>query len=92
MSMDKKIKNVTDQPVPTSRGVSAGSSNRASILDPADTPRGVGAQSRPEQLLKNNGLRFVLIKKPGDCYLDDQVTEDCLSNTLIAAAEGDTNE
>lgn len=38
---------------------------------------------------KNNCLRFVVIKKLGDCYLDDKITEDCLHNTLITAVEGE---
>lgn len=42
-----------------------------------------------DKKVKNNSLRFVVIKKPGDCYLDDKVTEDCLNNTLITAVEGE---
>ncbi|MDR3443168.1 MAG: 3-dehydroquinate synthase [Legionella sp.] len=42
-----------------------------------------------DKKIKNNCLRFVLIKKPGECYLEDQITEDCLYNTLIAAVEGE---
>ncbi len=38
-----------------------------------------------DKKIKNKKLRFVLIKKPGHCYLEDQVTEDDLSNTLITA-------
>ncbi len=42
-----------------------------------------------DKKIKNNNLRFVVIKKPGECYLDDKVTEDCLHNTLITAVEGE---
>ena len=42
-----------------------------------------------DKKIKNNCLRFVVIKKPGDCYLDDKITEDCLHNTLITAVEGE---
>ena len=40
-----------------------------------------------DKKIKNNRLRFVLIKKPGECYLEDQVTEDCLYQTLREAVE-----
>lgn len=42
-----------------------------------------------DKKIKNNSLRFVVIQKPGACYLDDKITEDCLHNTLITAVEGD---
>lgn len=42
-----------------------------------------------DKKIKNNCLRFVLIKKPGACYLDDKVTEHDLYNTLITAVEGE---
>lgn len=42
-----------------------------------------------DKKIKNNCLRFVLIKKPGDCYLEDQITEDSVFNALIAAVEGE---
>ncbi|MCL9684430.1 3-dehydroquinate synthase [Legionella maioricensis] len=42
-----------------------------------------------DKKIKNNCLRFVVIRKPGDCYLDDKITEDCLRNTLITAVEGE---
>lgn len=42
-----------------------------------------------DKKIKNNCLRFVVIKKPGVCYLDDSVTEDCLHSTLINAVEGE---
>lgn len=41
-----------------------------------------------DKKIKNNCLRFVVIRKPGDCYLEGKVTEDCLHNTLITAVEG----
>ena len=42
-----------------------------------------------DKKIKNNCLRFVVIKKPGDCYLDDKISEDCLHNTLITVVEGE---
>lgn len=42
-----------------------------------------------DKKIKKNCMRFVVIKKPGDCYLDDKITEDCLHNTLITAVEGE---
>ena len=42
-----------------------------------------------DKKIKNNCLRFVVIQKPGNCYLSDKVTEDCLNNTLITAVEGE---
>lgn len=42
-----------------------------------------------DKKVKNNCLRFVLIKSPGSCYLESQITEDCLYSTLIAAVEGE---
>jgi len=42
-----------------------------------------------DKKIKNNCLRFVVMKKPGACYLDDTITEDCLHNTLITAVGGE---
>lgn len=42
-----------------------------------------------DKKIKDRRLRFVLINKPGDCYLDDSVSEDCLHNALITAVEGE---
>lgn len=42
-----------------------------------------------DKKIKNNCLRFVVIRKPGDCYLNDKIAEDCLYNTLITAVEGE---
>lgn len=42
-----------------------------------------------DKKIKNKCLRFVLIKKPGHCYLDDQITEDYLRDALVTAVEGD---
>lgn len=42
-----------------------------------------------DKKIKNNCLRFVLIKNPGDCYLDDEISENSLYKTLIAAVEGE---
>lgn len=44
---------------------------------------------RLDKKIKNNCLRFVVIHKPGDCYLDDKISEDCLRSALIAAVEGE---
>lgn len=41
-----------------------------------------------DKKVKNKTLRFVLIKKVGDCYLEDEVTEDCLDKTLNSVVEG----
>lgn len=42
-----------------------------------------------DKKIKNNCLRFVVIKEPGYCYLDDKVTANCLHNTLMNAVEGE---
>lgn len=42
-----------------------------------------------DKKVKNNRLRFVVIRQPGDCYLDDQITQECLHQTLISAVEGE---
>lgn len=42
-----------------------------------------------DKKIKNNCLRFVLIKKPGHCYLENQITENHLRNTLMTAVEGE---
>ncbi|CAM2995996.1 3-dehydroquinate synthase [Legionella worsleiensis] len=44
---------------------------------------------RLDKKIKNNCLRFVVIKKPGECFLDDQVSTHCLHNTLITAVKGE---
>jgi 3-dehydroquinate synthase len=44
-----------------------------------------------DKKIKNKRLRFVVLKKPGECYLDDGVTEECLHNTLSAAVEGENS-
>jgi 3-dehydroquinate synthase len=44
---------------------------------------------RLDKKIKNNCLRFVLIKMPGDCYLESGVTENCLYNALVAAVRGE---
>lgn len=41
-----------------------------------------------DKKVKNNGLRFVLIRDLGDCYLEHQVTEDNLYDTLCASVSG----
>ncbi|MDP3267724.1 MAG: 3-dehydroquinate synthase [Legionella sp.] len=42
-----------------------------------------------DKKIKNNCLRFVVIRTPGDCYLDSKVTEDCLFQALNKAVEGE---
>ena len=42
-----------------------------------------------DKKIKDNCLRFVVIKKPGNCYLEDKVTEHILHNTLISVVEGE---
>lgn len=42
-----------------------------------------------DKKIKNNSLRFVLIRSMGDCYLDDKVTETELQATLQASIEGE---
>ena len=42
-----------------------------------------------DKKIKNNKLRFVLIRAPGDCYLESKVTADCLHQVLLSAVEGD---
>jgi 3-dehydroquinate synthase len=42
-----------------------------------------------DKKIKNKCLRFVVIQKPSDCYLEDKVTEDCLYNTLITVVGGE---
>ena len=38
-----------------------------------------------DKKIKNNTLRFVLMKRLGDCYLDDEVTDDQLRRVLSSA-------
>ncbi len=42
-----------------------------------------------DKKIKNNRLRFVVIKQPGECELNDHITEECLHDTLIAAVKGE---
>lgn len=61
---------------------------------PHKIPRSINLEKLRELMgldkkIKNNRLRFVLIKAPGDCYLEDQITEESLYNTLVAAVEGE---
>jgi len=43
-----------------------------------------------DKKVKNKKIRFVLIRAPGDCYLDDKVTDDSLRYALTHAVEGDS--
>ncbi|KTD38090.1 3-dehydroquinate synthase [Legionella oakridgensis] len=42
-----------------------------------------------DKKISNKRLRFVLMRAPGNCYLDDKVTDDCLRHALISAVEGE---
>lgn len=44
---------------------------------------------RLDKKVKNNRLHFVLIKNPGNCYLEARITEDSLYNALVAAVRGE---
>ncbi|KTD06174.1 3-dehydroquinate synthase [Legionella gratiana] len=44
---------------------------------------------RLDKKVKNNRLRFVLIKNPGNCYLEARITEDSLYHVLVAAVRGE---
>ncbi len=46
---------------------------------------------RLDKKIKNNCLRFVLMKTPGDCYLEEKVTTDSLYRVLCQA-QGDSSE
>lgn len=68
------------------------------LLVHADLPRRIPVDVDLKQLhsllfkdkkIKNNKLRFVLIKNMGDCYLEEQVDETCLSKVLKRAVEGE---
>ena len=41
-----------------------------------------------DKKIKNGCLRFVVIRSPGDCYLDDQITEHYVQRALVASVEG----
>jgi len=42
-----------------------------------------------DKKIQNNTLRFVLIRAPGDCYLDNAVADDSLRDVLNDAVGGD---
>jgi 3-dehydroquinate synthase len=42
-----------------------------------------------DKKIKNKILRFVLMRAPGDCYLETGVTEKILRHALIKAVQGD---
>lgn len=44
---------------------------------------------RLDKKIKEDCLRFVVIKTPGDCCIYDEVTETCLVDTLTTVAEGE---
>lgn len=44
-----------------------------------------------DKKIKNNQLRFVLMRAFGDCYLDSTVTEKCLSQVLLRAVDHQLN-
>lgn len=47
---------------------------------------------RLDKKIKKNQLPFVLIKKPGVCYLETDVNKDCLYAALGRAVQGESNE
>lgn len=68
------------------------------LLQGANLPRripsdfdlnGLQALMLNDKKIQNNVLRFVLMRAPGDCYLETQVTKECLYKVLINAVEGD---
>lgn len=44
---------------------------------------------RLDKKIKEDNIRFIVIKEPGDCYLEHQVTQDRLRNSLENAVEGE---
>ena len=44
-----------------------------------------------DKKVKDNRLRFVLMRQPGDCYLDDAVSNDIVRQTLVQAVEEENN-
>jgi 3-dehydroquinate synthase len=42
-----------------------------------------------DKKIKNGCLRFVVIRSPGDCYLDGTVTEQHVRKALVASVEGE---
>jgi 3-dehydroquinate synthase len=44
---------------------------------------------RLDKKVQKNRLRFVLIKNPGNCYLEASITEDSLYHALVAAVGGE---
>ncbi len=42
-----------------------------------------------DKKITNKTLRFVLMRAPGDCYLESGVSADCLRHVLMNAVEGD---
>lgn len=44
-----------------------------------------------DKKIKNKTLRFVLIRAPGDCYLEEGITEASVREMLLCAVERETN-
>ncbi|KTD16417.1 3-dehydroquinate synthase [Legionella jordanis] len=42
-----------------------------------------------DKKIKNKKLRFILMKAPGDCYIEEKVEDDLVFSVLQAAVEGD---
>ncbi|ASQ45469.1 3-dehydroquinate synthase [Legionella clemsonensis] len=42
-----------------------------------------------DKKIKNKHLRFILMRAPGNCYIEDEVSEDLLRSILQAAVDGD---
>ena len=70
------------------------------LLEAAHLPRRIPASIDLSKLqalmgndkkIKNNQLRFVLMRAFGDCYLDSTITEQCLSQVLLRAVDHGLN-
>jgi 3-dehydroquinate synthase len=55
------------------------------LVDLADLTYLMGLDKK----IKNGCLRFVVMRKPGDCYLDDNISEHDVQRALIASLEGE---
>ena len=42
-----------------------------------------------DKKIKNNQLRFIVIRQPGDCCLDDKIQEHYVHKALVASVEGE---
>jgi 3-dehydroquinate synthase len=72
--------------------------NLDNLLQQAQLPRRIPKEINLTEVIKlmfldkkilHNTLRFVLLKSPGDCFMDNTVTQEILRETLISAQEGE---